>query len=129
MALAEAVLAYRTDPDRQGESGDVRTWPEWQDPGTPALLHGLLSGLAAKVVGYSARGVGGLPASVRQAVQFLRGRKYPLKRWMRPFGMQLLRRGVPLNCLPRCLRQTLSHTERDQMAGVSPASAVVVRTR
>ena len=59
----KAVLAYRTDADRQGESGDVRTWPEWQDPRTPALLLGLLSGLAAKVVRYTAPG-GGRPSSL-----------------------------------------------------------------
>ena len=27
----KSVLAYRTDADRQGECGDVRTWPEWSD--------------------------------------------------------------------------------------------------
>ena len=36
----KAVLAYRTDADRQGESGDVRTWPEWAGPRAAALLHG-----------------------------------------------------------------------------------------
>ena len=33
----KVTLAFRTDLDRQGESGDVRTWPEWQDP--RALLY------------------------------------------------------------------------------------------
>ena len=28
----KAVLAYRPDADRQGESGDLRTWPEWRVP-------------------------------------------------------------------------------------------------
>ena len=110
----KATLAYRTDADRQGESGDVRTWPEWRDPRAPALLHGLLSGLAAKVVRYAAPGVEGLPASVRGAVQFLRRRNYPLKRWMRPFGLQLLRHGVQLSCLPRCLRTALGSPAPEQ---------------
>ena len=113
----KAVLAYRTDADRQGESGDVRTWPEWADPRAPALLNGLLAGLAAKVVSYSADGMGGLPASVRGAVQFLRQRGYPLKRWMRPFGLQLLRRGVPLCCMPQCLVTTFAAGEQLRFAG------------
>jgi len=103
----KAVLAYRTDADRQGESGDVRTWPERHDPRTPALLRGLLAGLASKVVRYTDSGVGGLPASIRQAVGFLRGRGYPSKWWLRPFGCELLRHGAPLGCLPNCLRAAL----------------------
>lgn len=103
----KAVLAYRTDADRQGESGDVRTWPEWSDPRTPALLRGLLAGLAAKLVCYADEAVGGLPASVRRAVQFLRARGYPTRKWLRPFGCELLRRGVPYQCLPKCLQATL----------------------
>ena len=103
----KALLAYRTDADRQGEGGDVRTWPEWHDPRTSSLLHGLLTGLATKVVHYAAPGVGGLPASIRGAVQFLRQRGYPTKRWLRPFGLQLLRLGVPLQCLPRGTRAVL----------------------
>ena len=103
----KAVLAYRTDSDRQGESGDVRTWPEWRDPRTPALLRGLLAGLASKVVNYSVPGVGGLPASIRQAVSFLRDRGYPSKRWLRPLGCELLRHGAPMGCLPACLRRTI----------------------
>ena len=101
------------------ESGDVRTWPEWQDPRAPALLQGLLAGLAAKVTQYTAPGVGGLPASVRGAVQFLKARGYPRKKWMRPFGLHLLRRGVPLSCLPRCLLNTLTPVERTRFAGAS----------
>ena len=33
----KVTLAFRTDLDRQGESGDLRTWPEWQHPRAPAL--------------------------------------------------------------------------------------------
>ena len=90
----KAVLAYRTDADRQGESGDVRTWPEWSDPRIPALLRGLLAGLAAKLVGYADEAVGGLPASVRQAVRFLWGRRYPTKKWLWLFSCELLREWV-----------------------------------
>ena len=106
-SAVKATLAYRTDEDRQGESGDLVTWPEWRDPRAPALLHGLLTGLATKVVKYTAPGVGGLPASIRGAVRFLRGRGYPTKRWFRPFGLQLLRLGVPRECLPRGMREAL----------------------
>ena len=87
----KAALAYRTDPDRQGESGDVRTWPERQDPRTPALLRGLLAGLASKAMRYAALEVGGMTASIRQAVKFLRGRGYPTKWWLRAFGCAALR--------------------------------------
>ena len=54
----KATLAYRTDADRQGESGNVRIWPEWQDPRAPALLRGLLAGLASKLLRYSDPGMG-----------------------------------------------------------------------
>ena len=103
----KATLAFRTDSDRQGESGDVRTWPEWRDPRTPGLLHGLLAGLASKVVKYSAKEVGGLPASIRGALRFLSGRGYPKKRWFRPFGLELVRLGIPAACLPKGLRRVL----------------------
>ena len=49
----KAVLAYRTDQDRQGESSDVRTWPEWRDLRVPVILRGLLVGLATKLVDYT----------------------------------------------------------------------------
>ena len=93
--------------DRQGESGDVRTWPEWQDPRAPALLRGLLAGLASKVMQYSNCEVGGYTSSIRGAVRFLRGLHYPSKRWMRPFGAELVRHGAPLGCLPKVLRAAL----------------------
>jgi len=106
-AGVRAVLAYRTDPDRQGESHDVRTWPDWDDPRAGAVLHGLLAGLASKVVRYATPSVGGFTASIRGAVRFLRGRRYPTKRWLRPFAVELLRMGAPLGCLPQALKVAL----------------------
>ena len=103
----KAQLAYRTDADRQGESGNVSTWPDWSDPRTPALLRGLLAGLASKLVRYSAAGVGGFPSSIRAAVQFLRRRGYPSRRWLRPFAAELVRHGAPTGCLPKNLRAAL----------------------
>jgi hypothetical protein len=103
----KAVLAFRTDPDRQGESNDVRTWPEWRDPRTPGLLRGLLAGLASKVVRYADPELGGFTASIRGAVRFLRERRYPMKRWFRPFAAELLRLGAPLGCLPKSMREAL----------------------
>jgi hypothetical protein len=101
------VLAYRTDVDRQGESGDVTSWPLWTDPRTPSILHGLLSGLAAKLLRYTSPAVHGLPKSIRHAVQFLRQRGYPPRHWMRAFAVALLRYGAPPGCLPRALRKCL----------------------
>ena len=106
-AAVKATLAYRTDADRQGESSDVRTWPEWQDPRAPALLRGLLAGLASKLLRYSEPGLGGLPASIRRAVRFLRQRGYPTHRWYRAFGCELLRQGAPIGCLPKEMRVVL----------------------
>ena len=103
----KAVLAFRTDDDRQGESNDVEAWPPWADPRTRTLLKGLLMGLASKLVHYHVDGVAGLPASIRGAVRFLRGRHYPTRAWMRPFALALLHRGVPARCLPKCLRKTI----------------------
>ena len=103
----KVTLTFRTDLDRQGESGDVRTWPEWQDPRALALLRGLLAGLASKVMQYSNCEVGGYTSSIRGAVRFLRGLHYPSKRWLRLFGAELLRHGAPLGCLPKVLRAAL----------------------
>ena len=71
------------------------------------VLQGLLCGLAAKLVTYSHTSIGGFPASLRQALQFLRARKYPTKAWLRPFALQLSRQGVPFAVLPRALRAVL----------------------
>ena len=111
----KSVLAYRTDSDRQGESGDVRTWPEWRDPRAPVVLHGLLVGLATKLVTYADASVGGFPASLRQALRFLRQRGYPTKRWLRPFALELLRLGVAYSVLPpRALRNVLRPPEQHE---------------
>ena len=60
-----STLAFRTDSDRQGESGDVVSWPQPDDPRTRMLLSALLSGLAAKVRFYCSRETAGLTATVR----------------------------------------------------------------
>ena len=104
----KAVLAFGTDNDRQGESNDVESWPPWADPRTRTLLNGLLLGLASKLVQYHVDGVAGLPASIRGAVQFLRGRGYPTRAWLRPFALALLHRGVPAMILPKCLRKIVT---------------------
>ena len=85
----------------------MRTWPEWRDPRAPAALHGLLAGLATKLVMYSDQSVGGLSRSLRRVVQFLRQRRYPTKRWLKPFALELSRLGVPYAALPRSLRNVL----------------------
>ena len=52
------TVAFRTDPDRQGEAGNVTAWPGRFDPRTPRVLPGLLAGLAAKLRHYRAPGAG-----------------------------------------------------------------------
>ena len=111
----KSVLAYRTDTDRQGESADVRTWPEWRDPRATVVLHGLLVGLATKLTTYADVSVGGFPASLRQAVRFLRHGGYPTKQWLRPFALELLRLGVAFNVLPRALRNVLRPAQQHQL--------------
>ena len=117
--IIKAVLAYRTDTDRQGESNDVRTWPGWQDPRTRTVLPGLLAGLASKLTSYSHSSLGGLPASLRQALYFLRCRGYPTKHWLRPFALQLLRLSVPFIALPHALRKIFRNetVERHSLEG------------
>ena len=110
-SMIKAVLAYRTDDDRQGESHDVRTWPEWQDPRTRVVLPGLLAGLASKLINYSDPALGGFPASLRQALRFLRDKRFPTKLWLRPFALQLLRLGAAFALLPRALRKVLKQVE------------------
>ena len=104
----KALLAFRTDQDRQGESNDVESWPPWADPRTRTLLKGLLLGLASKLVQCNVDGIAGFPASIRGAVQFLRGRRYPTRTWLRPFALALLHKGVHVKILPKCLRKTIT---------------------
>ena len=99
-----AVLAFRTDADRQGESGDVESWPPREDPRARLLVPGLLSGLAAKMRLYRAPGTRGFTASVRNAVAFVRRRGCPYDWWVRRLANALVRNGVPIACLPRLLR-------------------------
>ena len=47
--VVRSSLAFRDDADRQGESGDVVSWPPISDPRTKELLPGLLSSLAARI--------------------------------------------------------------------------------
>ena len=110
-SMIKATLAYRTDDDRQGESHDVRTWPEWLDPRTRVVLAGLLAGLASQLVNYSDPALAGFPASLRQALRFLRDKRFPTKRWLRPFALQLLRLGAAFAVLPRALRKVLKQIE------------------
>jgi hypothetical protein len=98
------TVAFRTDPDRQGEAGNVTSWPGRFDPRTPRVLPGLLAGLAAKLRHYRAPGAGGFTADIRRAVQFIKAKGYPSRWWVRRFGLALLRQGVPHACLPHLLR-------------------------
>ena len=72
----KAVRAFRDDPDRQGESGDVVSWPGRADPRYRQLLHSLLSGLAAKIRLYHMAGTAGFTASWRRAYAFVKRRGY-----------------------------------------------------
>ena len=74
-----ATLAFRDDGDRQGEPGDVTSWPPRLDPRSKPLLGSLLAGSAAKIRLYHAHGVPGLCAWCRLAYQFARRRGYPTK--------------------------------------------------
>ena len=136
---ARSVLAFRDDADRQGESGDVRSWPPMGDPRIKPLLGSLLAGLAAKLRLYNAGGVPGLCASWRLAYQFVRRRKYPTKWWRRSLALAALRQGMPLGVLPRALRlaaagwAVLGSAERvGEMAGIDssrlrlPAAELII---
>ena len=103
-----SVLAFRTDADRQGESGDVQSWPDADDdPRLPMVLPGLLIGLATKLRFYSAPGVTGYGATVRAMVRFVKAKHYPPGAWLRPFALALLRVGVRPVLLPPALRKVL----------------------
>ena len=101
---ASCVLAFRDDQDRQGESGDVASWPPRLDPRAKPLLPSLLSGLAAKLRLYHSGGSAGLAASWRRAYQFVRRRGYPSKWWRRSLALAALRQGTPAALLPKALR-------------------------
>ena len=64
------IVAFRTDPDRQGESQDVTSWPPRPDPRTRLVLDSLLQGLASKLRLYRVPGTGGFTAVIRQALAF-----------------------------------------------------------
>ena len=102
------TLAFRTDGDRQGESGDVVSWPQADDPRTKMLLNAVLLGLAAKVRFYCHDSVAGFTATVRLMCRFVASKGYPRAWWEYSFGLALLRNGVPLPCLPRTMRKILS---------------------
>ena len=101
------VVAFRTDPDRQGESQDVTSWPPRWDPRARLVLDSLLQGLASKLRLYRVPGTGGFTAAIRQALSFLKNRCYPKRWWVRPFALALLRNGAPAGCLPRLLRKAV----------------------
>ena len=102
------ILAFRTDADRQGESGDVQSWPQPDDPRTKMLIGSLLSGLAAKVRFYCHPDVAGFTATLRAMYRFVSARRYPHSWWTYDFAVALLRNGVPIGCLPRPLRRLLN---------------------
>ena len=102
------TLAFRTDEDRQGESGDVLSWPQPDDPRTKLLLASLLSGLAAKIRFYTNPHIAGFTATLRLMCRYISAKGYPIKWWAYNFGLALLRNGVPLGCLPRNLRAVLN---------------------
>ena len=102
------TLAFRTDDDRQGESGDVVSWPQADDPRTPMLLGSLFSGLAAKLRFYCHPNISGFTATVRRMNAFVASRGYPRSWWVYDFAIALLRNGVPLPCLPTSMRKVLN---------------------
>ena len=105
---ARCTLGFRTDSDRQGESGDVGSWPPSFDPRAKMLLPALVMGLVSKLRFYSAPGIGGFTATVRRIYRFLKARGYPKRWWIRPLAVAFVRTGVPVPCLPRLLRRILS---------------------
>ena len=98
------TLAFRDDPDRQGESCDVSAWSPRADPRTRELMPALVAGLASKLRIYHSGGVPGLAASWRRAYQFIKRRSYPSKWWRRALALAALRNGTPLALLPQGLR-------------------------
>ena len=102
------TLGFRTDSDRQGESGDVESWPPRFDPRARMLLPALIVGLVSKLRFYSAPGVRGFTATVRRIYQFIKARGYPKRWWLRPLAVAFLRVGVAFPCLPHLLRTVLA---------------------
>ena len=101
------LLAFRTDANRQGESGDVEAWPCREDPRIRMVLPGLLMGLAAKLRFYSSPALGGYTATIRAMYSFIKRKLYPSDWWLRPFALALLRVGALPACLPPPLRGAL----------------------
>ena len=102
------ILGFRTDSDRQGESGDVESWPPAFDPRAKMLLPGLIMGIVSKLRFYAAPEVGGFTATIRRIYQFLKARGYPTRWWLRPLAVAFVRVGVAVPCLPRLLRYALT---------------------
>ena len=114
------VLAFRTDPDRQGESNDVTSWPTPFDPRARLLIPGLVMGLASKLRFYCVPGVAGYPATIRRMYQFVKGLGYPTRWWLRPLAVALVRTGAPVACLPPLLRLALSWPAKRFRAAAVP---------
>ena len=104
----KCLLAFRTDADRQGESGDVDSWPLAFDPRAKMLIPGLIMGLVSKLRFYTTPKVGGFTATVRCIYQFMKARRYPTRWWLRPLAVALVRVGVAVPCMPPLLRKALS---------------------
>ena len=104
----KCLLGFRTDPERQGESGDVTAWPSVRDPRAKTSCRGMVQGVAAKIAQYFTEDVKGLPATIRRTVQFIKKTRYPSKWWLRTLVLALLRRGIPLGILPKSLRKVVA---------------------
>ena len=89
----KVAVAFMTDPDRQGESNDVTSWPPRSDPRARLVVFSLLQGLAAKLRLYRVAGTGGFTGAIRRALAFIRKRGYPKCWWVRPFAQALARNG------------------------------------
>ena len=85
------TLGFRTDSDRQGESGDVDSWPPTFDPRTKMLLPALIMGVVSKLRFYAAPEVGGFTATIRRIYRFLKARGYPTRWWLRPLAIACTR--------------------------------------
>ena len=102
------TVAFRTDCDRQGEAGDVVSWPPRVDPRARMLVPALLCGLASKLRQYRAPCTLGYTASIRRAFQFVKAKRYPPRWWVRPFALALAREGTPIGCMPHLLSVALT---------------------